>query len=164
MPRRVPLVASVLIMLFLASGARATERQADINAITAAIDQWNRGWQNKDPKLAASAYSDDADWTNAFGFYKRGRAEIEAFLKEVFQLQFVMNADSSVADQVVRFLSDDVAAVRTRIERKGQTTPDGQPLGTRHTHHLRVFHKQDGRWLLVSHLISDARDLRSPEH
>lgn len=164
MQPRIPVTAMALVVLLVASGAHAADRQVDIDAITANIDQWNRGWMSKDPELAASGYSADADWTNAFGFYNRGKAEIEAFLDEVFQLPFVMAADSRVVDQSIRFFSDEVAAVRTLIERVGQTTPDGQPLGARHTHHLRIFQKHDGRWVIVSHLISDARDLRAPEH
>ena len=42
--------------------------------------------------------------------------------------------------------------------------PDGQPLGARHTSHLRVLHRQGANWRIVSHLISDARDRTTPSH
>lgn len=160
-PRR---CLSILLLLWFPDVARAGPPATATEAIEAAIQQWNAGWKAKDAKLAAAAYSDDADWTNAFGFHKRGRAAIEAFLAEVFQLPFVMAASSDVAEQEIRLVSDDVALVRTRVERTGQLTPDGKPLGTRHTHHLRVFARRADKWLIVSHLISDARDPRSPEH
>jgi len=150
--------------LFNPFAARAVDRETGAKAIAAVIDQWNHGWQAKDPKLAAAGYSEDADWTNAFGFHKQGKAAIESFLAEVFQLPHVMAATSKVAEQEIRFLSDDVATVRTRVERTGQTTPTGQLLGTRNTHHLRVFAKRNQQWVIVSHLISDARDPQAPGH
>jgi uncharacterized protein (TIGR02246 family) len=157
-------LAIALGSLLTPAVADTASRDADTAAITSLIDQWNRGWQTKDPSLAAAAYSDDADWTNAFGFHQRGRAAIESFLGEVFQLPFVMAAESKVVDQEIRFVSRDVACARTRVERTGQTTPDGRALGTRTTHHLRVLAKRDKQWVIVSHLISDARDPSSPAH
>jgi uncharacterized protein (TIGR02246 family) len=77
------------------------------------IENWNRAWKAKDAKLAAQDYAHDADWTNAFGMKRKGRAEIEKFLAEVFTLPFVMAARSKVVEQSVRFIKPDVALVVT---------------------------------------------------
>jgi uncharacterized protein (TIGR02246 family) len=134
------------------------------HAIEEIIERWNEGWRTKDPSLATRDYSDDADWTNAFGMQRQGRAEIEALLAQVFALPFVMAASSQVVEQFMRFLHDDVALVWTRVERTGQLKQSGEPLGIRNTSHLRVLVKSDGAWQIVSHLVSDARDLASSEH
>jgi len=112
--------------------------------------------------LAAADYSEDADWTNAVGMYRKGRADIEAQLAYVFSLPFVMTGRGQTIKQPIRIPARDVALVSTRVERTGQLTPSGEPLGIRHTSHLRVFVKSGGKWKIVSHLISDARDPERP--
>lgn len=159
---------ALLVFLTLAGCAlmpNASAGDDDAKAIAAVIDTWNHGWAVKDAKLAASGYSGDADWTNAFGMSAKGRGDIEKVLAHVFGLPFVMAAtQSQVKEQNIRFVNQQVALVRTVVERTGQKAPDGQPLGVRHTHHLRVFSKTEEGWTIVSHLISDARDRTSPRH
>ena len=150
---------SVLILaLFLQAPVLAADEHADRAAIEKAIHHWNTAWDTKDSALAAQDYAADADWTNAFGMVRKGRAEIQATLAEVFALPFVMAGDSETVDQSIRFLGPDTALVLTRVQREGQKNPGQQSIGTRHTSHLRVFSRIDGRWQIVSHLISDARD------
>lgn len=160
-------IALLLLLVLLGTAnvqAAATPQAIDQAAIEAAIENWNLAWKTKDPKLAAQDYSDDADWTNAFGMSRVGRVEIEKLLTEVFALPFVMAGDSETVDQDIRFVKPDLALVLTRVQRKGQLNPEGQDIGQRRTSHLRVFAKTDGRWRIVSHLISDARDTQQPAH
>jgi hypothetical protein len=89
---------------------------------------------------------------------RKGRADIEKVLAEVFALPFVMAGQSKTVEQSVRFINPDVALVLTRVERVGQRVPSGAELGTRQTSHLRVLVKSKGQWKIISHLISDARD------
>ena len=154
----------LIIVLLLASPAALAQSDEDRAAIDSALQNWLAGWDAKDVDLAVRDYSDDADWTNAFGMTRRGREDIRAQLEFVFSLDFVMAGDTVYASPEVRFLNDDVALVRTSSERAGQMSPDGESLGVRRTTHLRVFEKRDGQWLIVSHLISDARDTENPEH
>jgi len=155
-----------LLVLFGMTSVRASEisRASDRLAIEHAIENWNSAWDAKAAKLAAQDYSDDADWTNAFGMSRVGRAEIEKLLAEVFSLPFVMAGNSETADQNIRFVKPDLALVLTRVQRKGQLNPAGQDIGQRHTSHLRVFEKRGDKWLIISHLISDARDTRQANH
>lgn len=139
-------------------------KQQDTLAIENLINEWNTGWATKDPALAARAYSEGSEWVNAFGMRCTGRAEIEAYLREVFALAFVMGAQSQVVDQAIRFLTPNVVLIWTRVERVGQRTPTGEELPVRHTSHLRVVQKFGDEWKIVSHLISDARDPLRVDH
>lgn len=140
-----------------------TISKSDSTEIAAKIDDWNTGWKVKDYKLATKWYSDNAEFTNAFGHSKTGKSEIETFMKEVFALPFVMAGDSRVTKQKFIQLDDRIVLVITSIERSGQKTPDDKELGIRQTTHQRIFRK-DKEWLIVGHLISDARDRESSKH
>lgn len=136
----------------------------DRASVERALENWNAGWRTKDAQLAAKDYSDDADWTNAFGMVAHGRTAIEEVLRGVFALPHVMAARGAVVEQEIRFVGADVALARTRVRREGQQTPSGEELGGRDTSHLRVFVRSEGGWCIVSHLISDARSRESSRH
>ena len=140
------------------------ESAEDKKAIETAYQNWYTAWETKDYKLAAQDYSNDAFWVNAFGMKRTGRAEIENTLKEVFAMDFVMSGKSKTVEKTVRFIKPDVALVESRVEREGQEMKSGEKLETRKTSHLRVFAKSNGKWQIVSHLISDARDTERSEH
>lgn len=158
----------LLLTLALVSVRPAAAQPAlppsDSLAITAAVDRWFEAWETLDAALAAQDYAEDADWTNAFGQTQRGRAAIEAQLREVFALGFVTAGQSEPVGQEVRLLRPDVALVTTRVERRGQQAEGGEGLGVRRTTHLRVFERRGGAWFIVSHLISDARAMGTPRH
>ena len=148
------IILSLGISLPLHAFPHSEEDKAEIEQ---AISNWDRAWKIKDPVLASQDYSKDADWTNAFGMIRKGQGEIEATLKEVFALPFVMAGDSTTSEQEVRFMDQNTALVLTRVKRSGQLDPENKSIGNRQTSHLRVFSRLDGRWQIVSHLISDAR-------
>ncbi|MEM9378877.1 MAG: SgcJ/EcaC family oxidoreductase [Planctomycetota bacterium] len=161
--RSIP-AATLLTLSLAACSTAGSARPEAVAAVGALVDDWNRGWKAEDPALAASGYSADAEFTNAFGFHRTGRAAIEEYLTEVFALDFVMAGDSEEVERSVTLLRPDVALVHSRIERRGQTTASGADLGVRRTSHLRVFAEVDGSWRIVSHLISDARATSRPDH
>lgn len=160
-------LAAVLLLSALLAGpgqAQHAPSAADSAAITAALDRWFRAWETRDAALGARDYAPDAPWTNAFGMTRRGRAEIEATLREVFALPFVTAGESRPTTQEIHWLRPDVALVVTTVERVGQQAPDGTPLGTRQTTHHRVLVRDGDGWRIASHLISDARDRRQASH
>ncbi len=160
----------ILLLLSLATAgtgnaiAQAPIPPADSLAIMSAIDRWFEAWEAGDAALAARDYAEDADWTNAFGQTQRGRAAIEGQIREVFALGFVVAGQSEAIGQEMRLVAPDIALVTTRVERRGQRTESGEDLGVRRTTHLRVFERRRGAWVIVSHLISDARDMGGPRH
>ncbi|TMU56065.1 YybH family protein [Flagellimonas algicola] len=127
------------------------------------IDDWNRAWKTKDAVLAAKWYSDDADFTNAFGFSMIGKDSIESFLTRVFKMNFVMAGDSEQTSLKLRPMSENVVLVVSTISRKGQKMSDNSELGDRRTTHHRLFKKQNS-WKIVAHLISDARKIGTSKH
>ncbi len=131
--------------------------------LTKKIQDWNEAWRIKDPVLASKWYSDKADFTNAFGFTLEGRKEIETYLRDVFEMDFVMAGNSVQTSLHFRVLADDVILAISKIERAGQKTNALEELGTRYTTHFRTFQKR-GSWKIVAHLISDARSTESAKH
>jgi uncharacterized protein (TIGR02246 family) len=144
--------------------ADAAMTSVDRRAIVEAVESWTSAWDSGDWRLATQHYAEDADWTNAFGITCKSREELEATLAHIFSLPHVMAGRDMVAGHEIRPVCPDVVLVRTRVERSGQLTPSGQPLGTRHTTHLRVLAQKNEGWKIVSHLISDARASRGQHH
>ncbi len=154
----------ILLLAIVASPLCRASTAADEQAINDALQRWLTAWETLDPGLAARDYSSDADFTNAFGHTRRGRAEVEGLMTEVFGLRFVMAGKTQYSPPEIRFVSNELALVRTAARRTGQQTKAGEELGVRQTTHLRVFEKQPDGWRIISHLISDARNRDTPEH
>lgn len=151
----------LLILLLSISPPGLAQSDADSAAILKAFDSWNLGWAERDADLAVSDYADDVDWTNAFGDRFQGKDALLQGLQRIFSLDFVMsgNADGNEFTDL-RFISPDVAVVRSKLLRKGQMTSVGDLMPDRHINHLRVFTRRGERWLIVSHLISQAHQKR----
>jgi uncharacterized protein (TIGR02246 family) len=128
-------------------------------AVLRTLQSWNEGWKVRDAALAVADYAEDADWTNAFGDRFQGRDELQKGLEFIFGLDFVM-AGSSAGNtyEDVTFLTPEVAIIRSQLVRAGQQTNSGQTMRDRHINHLRVLQKRSGRWVIVSHLISQAKE------
>lgn len=147
----------------LASTAQSLPSKDSLQ-ILSMIEDWNKAWKLKDYVLAAKWYSSDARFTNAFGDKRNGLKEVEALLKEVFSLPFVMAGNSETTEHRYQVLSNKNVIVHTSVTRRGQQNPDGSILPDRMTTHLRVFQQDDNGWRIEAHLISDARDKQSPKH
>jgi len=156
------------IVILVAMGfpclAFAEESGSDeVAQVLATLESWNEGWRTRDAALAVSDYSDDVDWTNAFGDRFQGKEELEAGLNFIFGLDFVMAGSSGGNEyQDVTFLAPDIALLRSKLIRAGQETGTGERMKDRHVNHLRVLQKRGGRWRIVSHMISQAKEKGSP--
>ncbi|MDX1284036.1 MAG: hypothetical protein R3182_03445 [Draconibacterium sp.] len=137
--------------------------ETDSLEITVKIDDWNKAWKIKDNVLAAKWYSNDAEFTNAFGFSMIGRDAIEEYLGAVFKMDFVMAGDSEQTSLKLKRISDDAILAISTISRTGQKMSDDSELGPRRTTHHRLF-KKEKAWRIVGHLISDARSTVSNKH
>ena len=136
----------------------------DSTSIANTLADWINAWETKDASLAAKWYSNSAEWTNAFGMRRTGKASIEKFLTEVFALTNVMEGKSIVKENDYIRIAKEVILVRTLVERKGQKLISGEQMDMRNTIHHRVFKKVKGQWLIVAHLIADARDINALKH
>lgn len=155
---------AVLLVSFLVCSLPSlvnAQTEEDRSAILKVFDSWNQGWKDKDVDRAVADYSEDADWTNAFGDRFQGKPALKEGLDFIFSLNFVMAGDSAKNEYTdITFLTPEIALVRSKLVRIGQKTSTGKLMPDRHIHHLRVLEKRNNRWLIVSHLISQAQPKR----
>ena len=157
----------VLIILIVLGGFNTIYSQniseKDSLEINQKIGDWNKAWKIKDANLAAKWHSNDADFTNAFGFNMIGKSNIESYLARVFKMDFVMAGSSEQTSIKLKHISKNTVLAISTIERIGQQVSDGGELGPRKTTHHRLFHKKD-TWKIIAHLISDARSIETNKH
>lgn len=150
------ITATLLVLAMCATSYGQTAD--DIKAVKKTLDSWNEGWAKKNVALAIQDYAVDVDWTNAFGDRFEGREKLKRGLEFIFSLDFVMAGTSGKNEfEDVRFLSKDIALLRSKLVRKGQKSAQGKILPDRHINHLRVLKRIDGKWKITSHLISQAQ-------
>jgi uncharacterized protein (TIGR02246 family) len=142
-------------------GSAVAQTEADEIAVLKTFGSWNQGWTDGNAELAVQDYAADTDWTNAFGDRFQGKQALQDGLERIFSLGFVMAGDSAGNEYTdVTFLSADIAMVRSKLVRVGQETSTGETMPDRHINHLRILQRQDGRWLIVSHLIAQEQPKR----
>lgn len=146
-----------LVFALCVHNLAVAQTEADSEAIIKTLDSWNQGWAKKNATLAVQDYAKDVDWTNAFGDRFQGRDELQKGLDFIFSLDFVMAGVSGKNEfEDVVFLAPDIALLRSKLVRTGQKTSTGEKMPDRQIHHLRVLKQRDGRWEIVSHLISQS--------
>lgn len=146
--------------IFLASCATSQTNSSEQDVL-ATLESWNQGWAERDAELAVQDYADDIDWTNAFGDRHQGKDALLDALTFIFGLDFVMAGESEGNEyQEVRFLSEDIALIRSKLTRTGQQFRNGEVRPDRVIDHLRVLERRYGDWVIVSHLISQAEQRR----
>lgn len=146
----------LLQALLLLSVSCYSQDQEDEAAILQIIENQNIGWTTKDLDLSLKDVDENIDWTNAFGDRMESKEELRELLKLIYSFDFVMKGKSVNKYNDINFLSDEIATVRSKTVVKGQEWGDGTAMKDRHNHHLRILQKKEGRWLVVSHLISQA--------
>ena len=152
-------IVLVLAIAFVLPNTAYSQSSEDTAAVLAVFESWNEGWAEADAIRAVQDYAEDTDWTNAFGDRILGRDALRKKLQHIFNLDFVMAGDSGGNEYAdVTFLSPDVALIRSKLVRAGQQTSTGTTMPDRHINHLRVLRRQGGKWQIVSHLISQAKE------
>lgn len=121
-----------------------------------------RAFRTLDPEALSDAYAEDADWTNAFGTTLKGRDAIVGYLRKLFaDRRFAAGELVGEPQAQLRWVGEDVAVVKTYLEREGQRTVEGGEIPVRRNHAIKVLHRESGRWLIVTDLYMDARDERT---
>lgn len=134
-------------------------RPDDQEAVGEALMALANAFRTLDASGLETLYSEDADWTNAFGTTKHGAAKIVAYLTELFaDPHFAAGKPLGPPQASMRFVAADVAVVKTYIEREGQQTSDGERLPVRRNHSLKVLRREADGWKIVSDIYMDARD------
>lgn len=107
-------------------------------------------WMNRDAKMLASLFAEDAEFVNVVGLWWHNRKDIEKAHAYGFEKIFP-DSDLVLRKTTVRHLSTDIAVVHARMRLKNQT-----PNGEIKTPSLRqnifsfVVQKQEGSWICVS--------------
>jgi len=86
LPITILVIAAVSIVFGQSTNKKASSRgnAQDEEAIKQVVANWDEGWKEFDAQLVTQDYAEDADWTNAFGVERKGRAEIHKFLADGF--------------------------------------------------------------------------------
>lgn len=147
--------------LFVALGIPAmvvadtdAEHAADRTAIDTVLTyRFVAGWNDHDAHVFASAFAEDAEFTNDRGVGADGRYRIEQFHAQAFQKMFG-KSHLSVEVKRIRFLKPDVAVVDVRWEMTGALTPDGTAAPNQTGLFALVFTTSGGPWVItVMHTI-----------
>jgi len=112
------------------------------DAIIAEVDAFTAAWNLADPQRAAAFFTEDGVRVGAFGDQQRGRAELAAAYKKLFEGPM---AGAAIHQQrgTVRLLTPDLAIWQGGIEVTG---PGGAPLKG---HVVQVMKKVGNRWLVL---------------
>ena len=115
------------------------------------------GFRDRDAEAMQAVYSDDADWVNAFGTVKRGRAEIVDYLRGLFaDDNFNRGELAGPPETSFKVLTPEVVLVSAHLQVTGQGLVGGGTLD-RDNFSLRALQRQDdGSWLIVSEMFQDA--------
>jgi len=116
-----------------------------------------KGFRDRDAEALRAVYSDDADWVNAFGTVKHGRADIVDYLKGLFaDDNFNRGEPEGPPETTFRVLTPEVVLVSAHLRIKGQGLVGGATMD-RDNFSLRALQRQaDGSWIIVSEMFQDA--------
>jgi uncharacterized protein (TIGR02246 family) len=131
----------------------------DREAVGRTVSALLTGFATRNAAALEGVYSTDADWVNAFGTVKKGSGEIVPYLKGLFaDTNFDAGELVAPPHSALRVLGNDVVAVSTHLQIKGQRLLGGGTIALRDNYSLRILQKQaDGTWLIVSEMYMDAR-------
>lgn len=109
-----------------------------------------KAWNLKDAKMLASIFDEDAEFINVTGLWWHDRKSIfEAHdygLKVIFK-----DSELSLRKSKIKYLSDKIAVVNSRVHLKGQTSNKGKKAQARNTIFTFVVHQnEDGNWSCAS--------------
>lgn len=143
-------IGLIVIGLFPISFLHAqTLSKPDEMAIRTIVMAVPEALNQKDMKMYADLFADDADWINVVGMHWRGKAAVvkahEVYLKTIFR-----DGGMSTRDMTIRAVTPDVAiAVVTQDDKGGGILPDGTkaPPGSGRLTYVLV--KRGGKWKIT---------------
>jgi uncharacterized protein (TIGR02246 family) len=138
---------------------------ADQEAIGKTLLTLLKSFDDRDAEPLLTVYSDDADWVNAFGTVKRGRADIVAYLTGLFRDEnFNRGELAGPPETSFKVLTPEVVVVSAHLVVKGQGVVGGGTMD-RDNYSVRVLQRHpDGTWLIVSEMFQDANTEATYEH
>jgi uncharacterized protein (TIGR02246 family) len=145
------LLSFLFMMAAITSSAHANtdvDHASDKVAINGVItDRFVAGWNAHDAHIFATAFAEDADFTNVRGVSVSGRDNIETFHTHAFQKMFKHSHQTAEVTKI-RFLKPDIASVDVRWELTGAISPDGVPIPYRSGLLALVCTSSAGSWFI----------------
>ncbi|MGM0560992.1 MAG: YybH family protein [Pseudomonadota bacterium] len=164
---KVVCMLSIMAVLLFAGGLStaaapddmSNQAQEERKAINQLMEQFYKGFSEKDADMLDGLYADDADWTNAFGHEETGNDAIIEYLRGLFaDSSFAAGEIDSAPDITVLPINEGAVMVKTFVKIKGQETANGKVLPVRHNYSMKVLARQpDGSWLIKADMYMDAR-------
>jgi uncharacterized protein (TIGR02246 family) len=149
-PRLVALATVVLLAPIACTWAQAHPNgsAADQAAIRRVFADFDRSFNRHDARAMAMTFAPDADFTNMYGVYRRGREGVEQWMTPLFQGRL---RDSRRTDAVrsIRFLTPNLAAVDANSVITGTRAADGSVAPPRKGLMTVILRKLDGRWRIA---------------
>lgn len=142
---------------------------ADPAAIADLMRRFGQAWGTQDVDGAVKAYTEDAEWINAFADVYRGHEALRGQFAWLFE-RFESGRDEPAGEAKdeaprpalirgplsLRYIGDDAAVIHSYTESDWGVNRDGSEL--RRVHITYVLEKHpDGEWLIAHQMIMDAR-------
>lgn len=155
----IPVLAEASDSPEASAGQAGGQAQKDEQAIDQLMERFYKGFAQRDADLLDGLYTDDADWTNAFGHEETGNDAIIAYLRGLFaDPAFAAGEIVSKPEITVLQINEDAVMVKTFLEIKGQKTVSGEVLPVRHNYSMKILTRQpDGGWRIKADMYMDAR-------
>lgn len=150
LPRLVAL-ATVALLAPIActwAHARPSGSAADRAAIHRVFANFDRAFNRHDARAMAMTFTPDADFTNMYGVYRRGRKGIEQRMAPLFQGR-LRDASRTDAVRSIRFLTPILAAVDANSVITGTREADGSVAAPRKGLMTVILRKRDGSWRIA---------------
>lgn len=155
------LIILALIITCVACASVPANRDVDEQQILAILDRFEEAFAKRDAALYASSFAADAEWENAFGGRESGRAAIERRLAGVYRM--FQQADQTILDRRVRFITDDVAvAVLTKDIHGQRSAGSGTELPVRRVRNTSVLRREGSGWKVAYFEAADVRTDNAP--
>lgn len=157
MTRVLTLSTFAFVSIALAAGQAISQatQQADEAAIRLIVSHWQQAWDSFNASVLDGDYAEDADWMNAFGAKEKGAAKIMSYMVEAVKRPSLAGRHTVWNEPQVRFIRPDVAIAHRDYQTVGQKTLDGKEMPQRNTHSTWLLSKENGKWRIVSQVISD---------
>ena len=121
----------------------------DEKAINAVIFAMTDAFNNHDANSCALLFTSDADFVNVLGMSRKGIDQIERALKSRFDTA-LKNATVKTVDVRIRLIHPTVAIAHVLNEIEGMLDEKGRTLPSHRELSIRVFLKQEERWLVTA--------------
>jgi uncharacterized protein (TIGR02246 family) len=123
---------------------RAADEEAIRRVITESVESFNR---HEPP--APDSFTQDADFVNVYGMWRRGPAEIQGRQDERMKT-ILRDAKITLKEVRIRFLKPDVAIVHRLQEMSGMRDDNDQIKPPHEEMGMRVLVKENGKWLTTA--------------